>query len=105
MLILKKNLLQRVRVITIALVALIGFGTMAMKPASAPFDHTYGVAETAGGTEWVIQADVTNQSESYTCSDGFNTACTIGTDANLNPGDQVPIDESQVLQKGLFERF
>ena len=101
----EKNLIQRVRVITIALVTIIGFATMAMKPAAAPFDHKYGVRETADGTQWEIRADVTDPASTFTCADGFNTACTIGSNLNLSPGDRIPVDESQTLQKGLFAPF
>jgi hypothetical protein len=99
----EKNLIQRVRVITIALVTIIGFATMAMKPAAAPFDHQYGVTETADGTQWEIRADVTDPTSSYICNDSFNTACKIGSNLNLSPGDLIPKDESQILQNGRFE--
>ncbi|MET1055513.1 MAG: hypothetical protein ABWY16_09410 [Pedobacter sp.] len=99
----KANLLQRVRVITIALVTIVGFGTIAMKPTQASFQHQYGVAETADGSQWEIQADVTDPTSSYICNDGFNTACEIGSNLNLSPGDLIPKDESQTLQKGRFE--
>jgi len=98
----KANLLQRVRVITIALVTIIGLGTSAMKPAAAPFDHTYGVALTANGTEWIIQADVTDPASDYGCT-GNSTACTIGSNTVLNPGVKIPKDDSIVIRSGIFE--
>ncbi|CAM3951625.1 hypothetical protein SAMN06265348_104126 [Pedobacter westerhofensis] len=97
----KANLLQRVRVITIALVTIIGLGTIAMKPAAAPFDHEYGVAETASGTEWIIQADVTDPTSEYDCR-ASTKACTVGSTSTLNPGDVIPINESQILGIGIF---
>lgn len=89
----KSNLLQRVRVVMIALVAIIGFGTMAMKP-DVRAAHTYGVAETAGGTNWEIQSDVTGQIQDsdYDCNKNFNTTCTISLDAVLHNGDLVSKD-------------
>lgn len=90
MLVEKSNLLQRVRVVMIALVAVIGFGTMAMKP-DVRAAHTYGVAETSGGLNWRIVADVTGQTpdSDYDCNQNFNTTCTINLDASLDNGDLV----------------
>jgi hypothetical protein len=84
----KSNLLQRVRVVMIALVAVIGFGTMAMKPVERAA-HTYGVAETAGGLNWRIVADVTDPSSDYGCQDVANSVCTIASDQAFNINDLV----------------
>lgn len=103
MLVLNKNLLQRVRVITIALVTIVGFGTIAMKPAAARFDHIYGVVETDNGTAWEIRADVTDaSSDDYQCINITNNACSIGSDSALNIGDQIPVNEAQIIKRGLF---
>lgn len=100
------NLLERVRVITITLVTIIGFGTIAMKPAVAPFDHIYGVAETADGTHWEIKADVTSPtSVDYECTASQVGACIIGSNSVLNKGDEIPINTSQVIRAGLFQQF
>jgi len=104
MLIQTTNLLQRVRVITIALVAIIGFGTMAMKPAAATFAHTYGVAETAGGLNWEIRADVTGLPPfGYNCDFApHNPACLILSDSNYSAGQQIPINSETVEGRGNF---
>ncbi|SEB04966.1 hypothetical protein [Pedobacter hartonius] len=106
MLVQTTNLLQRVRVITIALVTIIGFGTMAMKPAAAPHNFTYGVAETAGGLNWQIRSDATGQIKGldYICEGEANRTCIIFSNATLNPGDLVPKDPALIASPGRFER-
>lgn len=91
MLVEKSNLLQRVRVVMIALVAVIGFGTMAMKP-DVRAAQTYGVAETAGGQDWRIVANVTGQApgSDYDCNQDFSSTCTIRLDAVLHDEDVIP---------------
>ncbi len=101
----KSNLLQRVRVVMIALVAVIGFGTMAMKPVEPLYAHTYGVAKTAAGLDWQIVADVTDQTPNdYDCSDAANSLCTIYTDATLAIGQTVPITPGQPGSPGRFNQ-
>lgn len=97
----KSNLLQRVRVVMIALVAIIGFGTMAMKP-DVRAAHTYGVAETANGLNWRILADVTDPSSDYGCLTTSNTACTISTNTQFNSGDVVPKNPVLIKEAGRF---
>jgi len=75
-----------------------------MKPVAAPFDQTYRVAETASGTHWIIQADVTDPASDYGCDDS-SQACIIGSNSNLNPGSQIPIDKSVILRRGAFQLF
>lgn len=100
----KVNLLQRVRVVMIALVAVIGFGTMAMKP-DVRAAQTYGVAETTGGQDWRIVANVTGQApgSDYDCNQDFSSTCTIRLDASLNNGDLVPKTTPVQSSQGRFE--
>lgn len=103
MLVEKSNLLQRVRVVMIALVAIIGFGTMAMKP-DVRAAHTYGVAETSGGLNWLIVADVTDPSSDYSCREVANSVCTITSDNAFNTGDLVPKDPALIDSQGKFRQ-
>lgn len=103
MLVEKSNLLQRVRVVMIALVAIIGFGTMAMKP-DVRAAHTYGVAETSNGLNWEIVADVTDPSSNFRCRDVANSVCTITSDQTLNPGDVIPKTSATPKELGRFQQ-
>lgn len=103
----KLNLFQRVRVMIVALVAIIGLGTMAMKPAEKAHNYTYGVAETASGTEWVIVADVTGQikGQDYFCDGTPMSTCTIYSDSNISTGSKIPRNPEVALAPGIFEKF
>jgi hypothetical protein len=96
----KKNLLQRVRIAMVAIVAIMSIGgAFAMKAPEHKLSSTYGVASTDPTYYHVTAA--TN----YTCDTAPTKVCTITTSAMPDSQGRIPKSQAEVNENGSFRKL